>query len=148
MRRSPLRTRPPADRRDEPGWRLWHAPVWGECAVCGKRDRLVRHHVVTEQKVRREGGGPWDLRNSIGIGIGYVCVCHRDHHNHPIRRIALSKVSVEAIEFAVELLGEPQATDYLRRTYAPAQPMLANCSQAHPWPLTGAEHHVGWLRDV
>jgi hypothetical protein len=116
VKRSPLRARPPADRRSEPGYVAWHAPVYGECAVCGKRDRLVRHHVVLQQHVRALGADPWDLRNSILIGSGFACSCHRSHHV-ACRRLPLDKVPDAAIVFAVLLLGEERAQDYLGRYY-------------------------------
>jgi hypothetical protein len=110
--------KPPADHRDEPGYREWHEPVIGPCAVCGVRGTLVRHHVVREQDVRKAEGDPWELRNSILIGAGYSCRCHRRHHDH-FRRISLSLVPAEAIAFARELLGAGAAEDYLARHYQP-----------------------------
>lgn len=112
-----MRERPPADHRAEPGYRQWHAPVYGPCAVCGLRGRLVRHHVITEQLVRREGGAPWELANCILLGYGDRCGCHRLHHR-ALAKLPLSLVPAAAIAFAVELLGAGPAEAYLHRYYA------------------------------
>jgi 5-methylcytosine-specific restriction endonuclease McrA len=116
MKRSPLRTRPAVDHRDEPGYGAWHAPVFGLCAVCGARGRLVRHHVVLAQHVRALSGPAWDLRNAMALGY-FACCCHRDHH-HAVRRIPLARVPAAAIAFADELLGDAMAHAYLTRYYA------------------------------
>lgn len=117
MKRTPLRSKGPTDHRGEPGYDAFKTWVYGECAGCGERMLCLRHHVVTEQRVRAEGGDPWDLRNSVLIGAGYDCACHRSHH-HVTRRLPLSKVPPEAREFARELLGEAAADDYLADHYA------------------------------
>lgn len=116
MKRTPLVAKPGPDRRAEPGRGAWKSPVVGECAACGRRGLLLRHHVVLEQHVRAAGGDPWDLRNALALGY-YACRCHRDHH-HAVRRIPLSCVPPEAIAFAVELLGVAAADSYLARYYA------------------------------
>lgn len=115
MRRTPLRLVAPPTHTDEPGYRAWHAAVWGRCAVCDQPGRLIRHHVVLEQHVRAAGGAPYDLRNALPLGY-YACSCHRDHH-HAVRRLPLARVPPAAVEFAIELLGEPAAIDYLARYY-------------------------------
>lgn len=117
MKRTPLRSKPRTDHSSEPGYDTFKRWVWGECAGCGKRMLCLRHHVLTERLVRREGGDPWDLRNSVLIGAGYDCACHKAHH-HATRRLPRSKVPAEAVEFAIELLGEARAADYLARHYA------------------------------
>ena len=114
MRRVPLRTVPPADRRAEPGYREWHQPMYGLCSCCGERGSLERHHVVREQDVRREHGQPWDLRNSVMLGRW--CPCHRDHHTGA-HRLPASLLTVPNLEFMVELLGEHGAADYVVRHY-------------------------------
>lgn len=116
MKRSPLRARPPVDQSAEPGYAAWKAPAWGRCEACGKRDRLIRHHVVLAQHVRALGGPVYDLRNSLLLGTGVRCDCHRSHH-HATRRLPLAVVSPEAIAFAQELLGGERAGEYLRRYY-------------------------------
>lgn len=116
MRRSPLRARPPVDRSDEAGYRAWHTPVWGPCAVCEKRGLLLRHHVILEQHVRIEGGDPWALANSLALGY-FACSCHRRHHS-ACARLPISCVPAAAIAFAVQLLGAERAEDYLKRYYA------------------------------
>ena len=72
MKRTPLRGRPRVDHSSEAGYREWKAAMTGECAACGKRGLLLRHHVVTEQTVRREGGDPYDLRNAMHWAISHV----------------------------------------------------------------------------
>lgn len=117
VKRSPLRLVPPVDRSGEPGYREWHTPIQGECAACGKRGLLLRHHAITENHVRREGGDPWDLRNAIGLGY-FACSCHREHHQ-ATRRLPISVLGAEAIEFAIELLGAGRADAELERYYSP-----------------------------
>ena len=117
MRRVPLRLVAPVDRSGEPGYRAWHAPVFGHCSVCGEGPgRLERHHVVHEQHVRAEGGAPWDLRNSWLLGTH--CPCH-SRHTSAAQRLPASKLPAEAIEFAIELLGAGPADLYFDRYYAP-----------------------------
>lgn len=115
MKRTPLVAKPHVNGSG-PGRSEWKAPVYGYCAACGKHGLLLRHHVILEQHVRTAGGDPWDLRNSMTLGY-YACACHRDHH-HAVRRLPLAKVPDVAIAFAVELLGEERAADYLARFYA------------------------------
>jgi hypothetical protein len=116
VKRTPLIARPGPDRRGEPGYREWHAPVQGRCAACGARGLLLRHHVVTEAHVRQAGGDPWALANAMALGY-FACACHRDHH-HAVRRLPLARVPDAAIAFASELLGEARAADYLARYYS------------------------------
>jgi hypothetical protein len=106
--------RPPADHSSEPGYREWHAPLYGRCAICARPGPLERHHVVTEAHVRIAGGDPWALSNSLELGR--YCACHRSHHQ-ATRRLALAKVPDAAVRFAVALLGEERAEDYLKRHY-------------------------------
>ena len=115
MRRVPPKPTPRVDHRGEPGWRDWHQPIWGNCAVCSQPGRLERHHVVLEQHVRAAGGDPWDTRNALELGR--YCRCHRDHHQ-AARRISLKHVPDQAVAFASELLGEG-AGAYLSRYYSP-----------------------------
>lgn len=113
MRRVVLRSRPPMDHSGEPGYKAWHAPIFGRCAVCQQPGRLVRHHVVLEQHCRAEGVSPWDMRNSLELGMH--CRCHRDHHG-AARRLPLAKVPGDAVDFCTELYGEG-AGGYLARYY-------------------------------
>lgn len=114
MRRTELRAVPPPDRTSEPGYREWHAPVYGRCAVCGERGRLVRHHVVMAQHCQAEGADPWDLRNSMGLGMH--CRCHRAHHA-AAERIRVACLPDAAIDFCVDVFG-PGAGAYLSRYYS------------------------------
>ena len=102
----------------EPGRAEWKAERNGPCGVCGRRGRLLRHHVVYEQHVRNEGGDPWDLRNALDVGR--YCDCHDKHHRSGPGRvpIPLRKIPTEAYAFARELLGEDRADDYFGRYYS------------------------------
>lgn len=115
MRRVPLRAVPPPNRSDEPGYRVWHSPAFGRCAVCDQPGRLVRHHVVLEQHLRAMGAPAYDLRNALDLGMH--CRCHSQHHNGA-RRIPVSKVPDDAIAYASELLGDGVGA-YLSRYYSP-----------------------------
>lgn len=115
MRRSELLAKPPADLSSEPGYREWKKPTFGACSVCGATGRLERHHVIALQHCRMLGAPLFDLRDSMLLGAH--CRCHRDQTS-AAARIPLSKVPPEAREFAVELLGEPAAEEYLARFYA------------------------------
>ena len=116
MRRSTLRALPPVDRTGEPGYRAWHAPVYGRCAVCGAGPmRLERHHVIAEQHVRAAHGDPWDLRDSWLLGAH--CRCH-SRHTTAAQRLPASGIPAPAIEFAIELLGAEPADLYFDRYYA------------------------------
>lgn len=115
LRRSPLESRSPVQPY-EPGRREFKTLSNGTCECCGARGVVLRHHVVTERRVRAAGGDPWDKRNSVMVGV-WSCVCHAEHHSRA-RPIPLSKLPSEAIVFASELLGAHQAADYLARHYS------------------------------
>jgi hypothetical protein len=77
----------------------------------------MRHHVALEQHVRREGGDPWDQRNAMLLGV--FCRCHGDHHApNGQRKLPLRKVPPAAVRFAVDLMGQDRAVEYLSRHYA------------------------------
>lgn len=77
----------------------------------------MRHHVVREQDVRREGGDPWDLDNQMLLG--FWCRCHADHHApNGRRKLPLRLVPAAAREFAGKLMGATRAADYLNKHYA------------------------------
>jgi hypothetical protein len=117
MKRTPL-ARASVTRREhlaEPGRESFTAPRFGRCSICNKPGLLRRHHVVLEQHCRAEGADPWDVRNSLWIGDGRTCHCHRKHHD-AVARIPVSKIPDEAIGFAVELYGSG-AGAYLSRYY-------------------------------
>lgn len=80
--------------------------------ACGMPAEQI-HHVVYQQHVRRNGGSVRDSRNFM-----LLCHdCHRRHHNR-VAPIPRSSLPAAAVEFAVELLGEDYADDYLARRYA------------------------------
>lgn len=92
----------------------------GPCALCGKRGRLIGHHIVTRREVERRGGDVWDVRNCMWLGAPYAqggrCHCHANHHAAH-RRIPLALVSDDAVDFAVALLGYDRAVLYFARYY-------------------------------
>lgn len=97
----------------------WQAVTADACAGCQSRTRLVRHHVVFEQHVIREGGDRWDPRNAM-----VVCwACHMDLH--ATWDFPLPKLPDSALTFAAELLGGARAFDYLRRRYGGSDTRLA-----------------------
>ena len=116
MRRVPMRTAPPVDRTHEPGYKAWHAPVFGRCAVCDHPGRLERHHILHEQHVPDEAR-VWDLANSLLLGVH--CRCHSRHTN-AAERLPASAITPGNLAFMVELLGEDQAADYVVRYYRAA----------------------------
>jgi hypothetical protein len=99
---------------EEAGRSVWKMERTGTCAICGRRGRVLRHHIVYEQHVRREGGDPWDLANALDVGAR--CLCHAKHHSGA-ERISLQLIPEVAMAFAVDLMGEDRAVDYFRRYY-------------------------------
>lgn len=102
-------------RSREPGFAEWHEPRRGKCRVCGRRGRLLRHHVVYEQHVRNMGGDPWDLRNAMDVGAH--CDCHELHHGGSAR-ISAERLPEDAVRFAVRLMGRDRARAYIGRYYS------------------------------
>jgi hypothetical protein len=88
---------------------------------CGKRHGLQLHHVVTQQKIRREARGEpgrdlilcADRRNLVPVGRA----CHAKHHSRQ-EPYELRRLPDSVFEFARELLGAGPAYEYLRRSYA------------------------------
>lgn len=106
-------------RKREPGEADWKTPRKGNCGVCGRRGWVIRHHVVYEQHVRREHGDPWDLRNSLDVGVPLLCDCHAKHHRSGPGRVPIpwDFIPFAAIAFAEELLGRERADAYFERYY-------------------------------
>lgn len=102
----------------------------GRCACCGKQGWVRRHHVITEQRIRKEGGDEFDLRWGMWIGLGseagvlHTCDCHAQHHaalkHGQPWRIPVSAIPDAAIDAAIELLGRDRAALEVSRYYAPA----------------------------
>lgn len=120
QRKTPLRAVSPKRARhlrlvkDEPGRDQWKQPASGVC-WCGCEmfcERLHRHHVLTEAKVRQAGGDPWSPRNQFLIAPE----CHEHHHNAS-RKIRIEVLPRTAIAFAFEVLGDGPAEDYFDRRY-------------------------------
>lgn len=78
--------------------------------VCGAR-AVHRHHIITRQVLRREGGDPRDERNLIDL----CWDCHAAHHARS-KPLPLRCLPDEAYDFADELMG-PAAFDWLTRFY-------------------------------
>ena len=76
--------------------------------------RLERHHVIAEQRVRREGGDPWDLRNSWLLGA--YCKCH-SRQTTAAERLPAAKIPPDAVEFGIELLGQERWELEVERYY-------------------------------
>lgn len=113
MRRTPLLAKPPTDHSSEPGYKAWHAAVYGNCAVCDHPGRLERHHVLHEQHVV-DPARVWDLANSLLLGVH--CRCH-SRHTTAAERLPASAITAQNLAFMVELLGEDRAADYVVRYY-------------------------------
>lgn len=102
---------------DIAGREAWAAATAADprCACCGRGGRMHGHHVVLARHVRKHGGDVWDLRNRLSVAPA----CHLAHHESSGRhRIALSVLRPENVQFAVGLLGEEAAREYLDRHYA------------------------------
>ena len=124
VRSSSQRKRP---RPQEPGEAAWKHRRVGVCGVCGERGPVLRHHIVTEQTIRREAsaeqiaaGIVWSLANALDVGAPFTCHCHARHHS-AVRRIPFSLIPPEAVAFASLLLGAERAIDYFGRYYQQAE---------------------------
>lgn len=115
MRRSPLK-RHTQSKRAEAGRVEWKEPHAGFCQCgCNRFSmHLHRHHVVYEQIVRREGGDPWALANSMLLHEN----CHAAQHSG-FRRIHVENLPLAAVDFARRLLGEDRAALFIDRYYRP-----------------------------
>lgn len=123
--RRPLRRRR-QKRPLEPGEAAWKAPKWGACAACRQRGRVVWHHAVAEQTIRRAGGWCWDPRWAVPLCVplswGGHCTAHGAHHVYGVKdtRLSLATVPAAARALAVEVLGEGPAGIYFERHYRPS----------------------------
>lgn len=81
---------------------------------------------MLEQKIRRAGGDPYDLR--WAIELGRYCDCHELHHSYGVndRRLEFRVVPGVAVRLAIELLGPGAAADYFRRRYRDAPDLIYN----------------------
>lgn len=125
VERTPAVSEIPAD--DAKG--VWYASASTLCqhpACAGESVVLAQHHVVYEQKVRREGGAVWDPRNALTL----CDLCHTSHHRRGSKVVPLSALTDGNYAFAVELLGAA-AFDYLRRRYVGDDPRLDRILERH-----------------
>lgn len=133
-RKKPLKPSTQATRRVvralEPGEAEWKRKRWGRCSICQTYGRVIFHHILTEQEIRRAtseeqqaAGVVWDMRNALMVGAPVAfygnCQCHASHHLPGTRdtRISYTKVSFAAREFTLEILGNGPAVEYFRRHY-------------------------------
>jgi transcription initiation factor TFIIIB Brf1 subunit/transcription initiation factor TFIIB len=100
--------KPPKNRRKAPGFE----DDQRTCRVTGCNERKAHdHHVVKQQHLDDYGGDPADPRNALAL-----CHVHHERHHKAKRRIRLSELRPENLEFARELLGD-YADDYIAREY-------------------------------
>jgi ribosomal protein S14 len=101
--------------------RAWYGPVRDDegrlvtrCQHCRRRRGVHRHHVVSEQHVRRAGGDPWDPANRMLLCL----ICHAAH-TAAVWRLRVARIPDAALAFAVDLFGdERRAADYFQRYYS------------------------------
>lgn len=100
--------------RNRAGEKRWRSVLAARCVVpgCPSEGKLVLHHVVYEQHVRREHGDVWDPGNALTLCPS----CHSSHHRRG-RVLPISVLRIENVKFAAELLGGDRAQDYLCRYY-------------------------------
>lgn len=82
------------------------------CAVTRVIGPWQAHHVIEAQEIKRRGGDIWDPRNALRLSV-------RAHERHTlaVRRVKLTELRDENLEFAFELMGAA-AYVYLTRMYA------------------------------
>lgn len=128
LARKPLKARAPVKRSiDRMASEAWAKGVRGKpCAVCGAKQRVSGHHIVTQQLLRRIAQQTdldfervrWDARNRLPL-----CERHHEAHHSRARPVALWRVLLAApklMQFVRELDraldGEPVAA-FIDRTY-------------------------------
>lgn len=100
--------KPPKDTRRPPGFE----DPQRTCRYPGCTKRAVhQHHVVTRNHVEEYGGDIADPDNAFGL-----CEFHHMQHHKARRRIKISELRPENLEFARRLLGD-YVIDYLPRYY-------------------------------
>lgn len=82
------------------------------CRVCLMKRAAHTHHVFYEGELRRRGLPKYDHANLMALCVD----CHFNHHNGS-KRIPLSLLTEENLEYAFNILGA-YAYDWLRRRYA------------------------------
>jgi len=94
----------------------WHAVHQGWCSCgCNRFSmHLQWHHVLTKERLKRENRHDllWDPANAMPLHPD----CHERHTNHS-RKIPIEFVPVEAMAFAVDVLGEGGAAAYFASHY-------------------------------
>lgn len=94
------------------------------CARCsktgGRQNPWEAHHVITKTYLKRNGLDQWHPDNALRL-----CVhpCH-EHHTTAFERLHLNCLLDRNIDYAVRLLGEDRAYDYLTRHYVGTDPRV------------------------
>jgi hypothetical protein len=102
----------PADELREKMAAFKAASIGRPCACCDQLYpplRMKSHHVIYRQHLPVEY--EWDPRNAMPVERD-----HHERHHNASRRIPLTALSEENLEFASEVLGEA-AEYYLARRY-------------------------------
>jgi hypothetical protein len=111
VKRTPLKARPKPSTTDTDAARAWWvAVVKGKrCVVCKSRYLLQGHHVVSQQRLKKEypKGAPdgrslqellWSVENGIP-----VCAFHHMRHESAFERIPARLIPLAAFKFAADL---------------------------------------------
>lgn len=94
------------------------------CRVCGKGGPWEAHHVITRRYLRVNGFEEWHPDNSLRL-------CPPCHHKHTVafRRVDVTSLTDRNIAYAVTLLGEAKALDYISRHYRGEDQRIARLAE-------------------
>lgn len=91
------------------------------CAVCGSRGGYDAHHVIEKSHLRE-----WGLPQYVAANCLRLCGdCHR-RHTERSKKVPLSALRNENIDYAAVLLGAGKAYNYLSRRYAGTDPRVTD----------------------
>lgn len=93
------------------------------CAKCKTTKAWQAHHVVQQQRLRREGVLENDSDNALRLCSGRADSCH-ERHTTGQERVPLSCLHDANFFFAARSLGPGPAYVYLRAQYAGDDPRL------------------------
>jgi hypothetical protein len=88
------------------------------CRMCLMKRAVHSHHIFYEAELRDRGLPRYDQANLMALCLD----CHFNHHNGS-RRISLTLLTDENLDYAFNILGA-YAYDWLGRRYAGADPRL------------------------
>ena len=98
----------------------------GMCGCCSRIKGLFEvHHVVFEQRCRREGAPLKSPDNAFRLCSGTAETCHEREHTHQ-SRIPVSKLRIQNIAFAIRWLGPGPAYNYFERYYVADDPAITS----------------------